>query len=192
MIEKRIVIGCGIFEDEFNAVVEGENRYDFEIHWLPSGYHVRTDWLADKIAKTLAGNDRWDKRNLRLLYGSSCLLDLGEEVKSGLKILPADNCLMAMVGKTKLRELEGGRTMVITNSWIRKIYLAPPGDFPVWDPDELRMNLGRYDRILVLDTGLDSFTDEEILTAYDLMEVVLEFEKCDLGHFKTLVTEFLA
>ena len=78
MTEKRIVIGCGIFEDEFKAVIEGENRYDLEIHWLPSGYHVRTDWLADKITKSLAGNVQWGKRNLRLLYGSSCLLDLCE------------------------------------------------------------------------------------------------------------------
>jgi hypothetical protein len=56
---------------------------------------------------------------------------------------------------------------------------------------DMRQNLGRYDRILILDFGLESFTDEEILYAYDLMGVVLEFEKCSLDCFKNLILDFL-
>ncbi|MDR2301326.1 MAG: DUF1638 domain-containing protein [Deltaproteobacteria bacterium] len=192
MKEKRVLIGCGIFEDELNHVLKDEDRFDLEIFWLQSGYHVRTDWLAEKIKSELTEKNLYGGDGLRIVYGSSCLLDLDEGIRSKLKILNTDNCLTAMVGRKKLRELEKDRTMVVTNSWIRKIYLAPPSDFPIWDPSELKMNLGRYDRILVLDTGLDSFTDEEILTAYDMMGVVLEFEKSDLGYFKNLITEFLA
>jgi hypothetical protein len=191
MKEKRVLIGCGIFEDELNHALRDENRFDLEICWLQSGYHVRTDWLAEKIKSSLEKKNLWGNQDLRIIYGSSCLLDLDVETRAKLKILNTDNCLTAMVGLKRLRELEKDRTMVITNSWIRKIYLAPPGDFPIWDPAELKMNLGRYDRILVLDTGLDSFTDEEILTAYDLMGVVLEFEKCDLGYFSHLIAQFL-
>ncbi|MDR2368678.1 MAG: DUF1638 domain-containing protein [Deltaproteobacteria bacterium] len=191
MKERRVIIGCGIFEDEARQALKDEKRFDLEIRWLQSGYHVRTDWLADQIKLSLGEDSHQRLEDFRILYGTSCLIDLGEDVKSGLKILPTDNCLTAMVGRKRLRELEEGRTMVITNSWLRKIYLAPPNDFPLWDPVELRMNLGRYDRVLVLDTGLDGFTDEEILTAYDLMGVVLEFEKCDLGYFNGLVAEFL-
>jgi hypothetical protein len=81
--------------------------------------------------------------------------------------------------------------MVVTNAWIRKIYLGTASGFPLWDAVETRMNLGRYDRVLVLDTGLDAFTDEEVLTAFDIMGVVLEFEKCDLTYFKNLIADFL-
>jgi hypothetical protein len=105
--------------------------------------------------------------------------------------MDADNCLAAMVGKERLRELERNRTMVVTGSWICRIYLDPDPDLPVWYPVDMRLNLGRYDRILVLDFGLETFSDEEILTAFDLMGVVLEFEKCSLDHFRGLVRDFL-
>jgi hypothetical protein len=192
MAQRRVIVGCGILEDELSYVLKDERGFDCELVWLKSGYHVRTDLLARKLAEALDGGGLKDGPELRVLYGSSCLLDLDPEFRAGLRSLPTENCLTAMVGLKRLRELERDRTMVVTNSWIRRIYLSPDEEFPIWDPAEMRMQLGRYDRILVLDTGLDSFTDEEILTAYDLMGVVLEFEKCDLGYFRRLITDFLA
>ncbi|MDR0356360.1 MAG: DUF1638 domain-containing protein [Deltaproteobacteria bacterium] len=190
--EKRIVVGCGIFEAELRKVLEDDHRFDYQFHWLKSGYHARMDLLASKLSESLEDVELADLENLRILYGGSCLFDVDEAVKKGLKILPSDNCLTAMVGRNKLREMEKGRTMVVTSSWIRKIYLVDDEDeFPLWSPEEMRMNLGRYDRILVLDAGVDEFSDEEILTAFDRMGVVLEFEKCSLNYFRGLIYDFM-
>jgi hypothetical protein len=188
---KRIIVGCGIFEDELTEVLKEEKRFELEIYWLKSGYHVSTDKLAKKLAEVLQEKNLSFDSNLRILYGLSCLFDLDETIKSRLKVLPSDNCLTAMVGRQQLRKMEEGRTMVVTNSWLRKIFLTSEEDLPIWDEAEMRMNLGRYNRILVLDTGLEVFTDEEILTVYDLTGLVLEFEKCDLIYFKNLITDFL-
>jgi hypothetical protein len=191
LAQRRVIVGCGIFEDELSSVLKDETRFDCELIWLKSGYHVRTDLMARKLAEALSCPALVNRQDLRVLYGQNCLFDLDPEFLAGLKFLPTENCLTALVGLKRLRELEKGRTMVVTNSWIRRIYLVHDGEFPIWDPGEMRMQLGRYDRILVLDTGLDAFTDEEILTAYDLMGVVLEFEKCDLTHFSKLIKNFL-
>ena len=50
------------------------------------------------------------------------------------------------------------------------------------------MNLGRYERLVVLDAGLAPLTDEETLEAFDLTGVVIETERVDLGR---LMSEFL-
>jgi hypothetical protein len=191
-LEKRVVLGCGIFETELTQVLKNQTRYDVELVWLKSGLHTRTDLLAATLAGELESRGLLDNPELRILFGASCLLDLDENLKSRLKFLPTDNCLTAMLGRPRLRELEEGRTMVVTASWIRKIYLEPDLGLPLWDPADMRMNLGRYDRILILDTGLESFSDEEILNAYDLMGVVLEFEPCSLDYFQNLIMGFLA
>jgi hypothetical protein len=191
MREKRIIISCGIFKNELTKALQEDSRFAVEVIWLGSGYHVRTDWLAEKLAKIMEAGKLTDNNDLRILYGRNCLMDLSDDSRVRLNILHTDNCLTAIVGRERLRELERDRTMVITNSWLRDIYLGSSSDFPMWDPDELRMNLGRYDRVLVLDTGLDTFTDEEILTAFDRMGVVLEFETVDLSYFKKLIWDFL-
>jgi hypothetical protein len=105
MMDKRVVIGCGIFEDEMTEALKGETRFDVELYWLPSGYHARTDWLAEKLTEAILGRNLADSRELRVLYGASCLLDVEESLKKRLKILPSDNCLTAMVGRQRLREI---------------------------------------------------------------------------------------
>jgi hypothetical protein len=39
-----------------------------------------------------------------------------------------------------------------------------------------KWNLGRYDRILLLDPGIDPLSDEEILMFFDLTRIPIEIE----------------
>jgi hypothetical protein len=53
------------------------------------------------------------------------------------------------------------------------------------------MNLGRYERILVLDAGIDPLRDEEILEFFDLAQVPVDVEALDLEHFQTVLKDLL-
>ena len=53
------------------------------------------------------------------------------------------------------------------------------------------MNLGRYARILVIDPGLNSLSDEEVLDFFDLVQVPVEIVPLDLGLFRDTVASLL-
>jgi hypothetical protein len=53
------------------------------------------------------------------------------------------------------------------------------------------MNLGRYERILVLDAGLATLSDEEILEFFDLVQVPVEVESLNLDHFHDILMNLL-
>lgn len=60
-----------------------------------------------------------------------------------------------------------------------------------WDTVDVRMNLGRYDRILLLDTEVVPINDEEVLMFYDLVQVPVEIEPVDLTYFKSFMGRIL-
>jgi len=60
-----------------------------------------------------------------------------------------------------------------------------------WDEVDVRINLGRYQRILLLEPGLNPLNDEEILTFFDLVQVPIEVEPLELHHFRSTLTELL-
>jgi hypothetical protein len=60
-----------------------------------------------------------------------------------------------------------------------------------WNEVDVRINLGRYERILVIDAGIDPLTDEEILWFFDLVQVPLEIKKIDLSILRDLLSRLL-
>ncbi len=60
-----------------------------------------------------------------------------------------------------------------------------------WDEVDVRINMGRYDRILLIDAGVATVSDETILSFYDLVQVPIEIEQVDLEYFKNLVNQIL-
>jgi len=64
-------------------------------------------------------------------------------------------------------------------------------DVQGWDETDARINMGIYDRILLLDPGLSPLSDEEILAFFDLVQVPIEVEPLDLDCFRRCVMETL-
>ncbi|MDR2461144.1 MAG: DUF1638 domain-containing protein [Deltaproteobacteria bacterium] len=196
MAEKRVIIYCGIFDEELElALAPLSHRYEITFIRLKPGYHCLIEELEARLQEALASDLIKDKKDVRLFFGQKCLPDMPEFAKKhGVKVLPTGNCLSAMVGDKKLVELERNRTIVLTPAWIRKMFLSPEG-IPAtssWDAADFRMNFGRYDRVLVLETT-EPPTDEEILETFDLLgNPIIEFEPATLDHFNKLVEEFLA
>jgi hypothetical protein len=195
--EKRVLIACGIFDAELKAALEPlDGLYDVTVIRLPPGYHCIIEELEAKLREALTDGRIGDRSRARLVIGRNCLPDMKDFcAREGVRCLPTANCLSAMVGDARLKELEDGKTMVITPAWIRKMFLDPDGipTFMKWDATDFRINFGRYDRMLVLETGDEPLRDEEILECFDLFgNPVFESEPCEPDHFNSLVRDFLA
>ncbi len=89
-----------------------------------------------------------------------------------------------------MKELEQNHTMVMTPSWVR-LWPESMKRLLGWTEVDFRINLGRYERILVLDPGLVPLTDEEILEFFDLVQVPVEVEPLSLDHFHRVLMQLL-
>ena len=194
MKKNRVLIACGIYKDELEHVLSSIGDYDLRIVWLGSGLDNNLELLEAKLDQAISEN-RSDGVDIRLMFGRACLPHMAEFARAkGVTTLAAKNCIAAMIGDERKLELEQDKTMVVTPAWVRQMWLAPDGVKAIlgWTETDFRINLGRYDRILILDTGLNPLTDDEVLEAYDLIQVPLDFETCDLNHFRDNFLAFLA
>ncbi|MDR1164492.1 MAG: DUF1638 domain-containing protein [Deltaproteobacteria bacterium] len=197
MPKRRVLIYCGIFDDELAQALEPlREEYEILSLRLKPGYHCLIEELEAQLEKALQSDLIRDKSEARLFIGSACLPNMKEfAARHGAKLLPTENCLTAMVGRAKLLELERNKTMVATPAWIRKMFLDAEGvmDFMRWDETDFRINFGRYERVLVLETTAYP-SDEEILRTFELFggNAVIEPLPCSLDSFNEMVREFMA
>ncbi|MDR2456782.1 MAG: DUF1638 domain-containing protein [Deltaproteobacteria bacterium] len=189
MKERRLIVGCAVLRRELGEVLARQDEFDCELKWIKAGYHVVPEKLEERLSEALAPlGERAGE--VRIVLGERCLPDL-RRVIAPFKSMPSANCLTALLGQERLRTLEEGPAMVVTPAWIREIFFSLDPEFPIWDESDFRMNLGRYERIVVLDAGFDPLTDEETLKAFDLMGKVLETEAITLDRFEGLIMDLL-
>ena len=86
--------------------------------------------------------------------------------------------------------MEQNNTMLMTPTWVR-VWPANMKRFFGWNEVDFRMNLGRYERILVLDSGVNSLTEDEVLEFFDLVQVPVEFMNLNLDHFDNMLNGLL-
>ncbi len=186
MAQPFTLVACKIFKDELEAVLPG--GFESEIIWIDEGLHADPALLEKK----LGGACEQAKKNgctVRFLFGSACLPDLCDLArKEGAEVPCFHDCIAALCGESR-KELEQGGTMLMTPAWVRgwPRMMQRLG----WDETDTRMNFGRYDRILVLDAGLNSLTDEEVLNFFDLVQIPLEFQSLDLARFRESIQALL-
>ena len=186
MASHRILIACRVFEDELQHLLPPKT--DLQILWLDAALHADLERLERALTAALsqaleAGAE------VQLFLGTGCHPDIiGLAQKFGAKLSPVKNCLEAFVGLQQ-KELEEDRTMLMTPGWIR----AWPDIMRAlgWDQVDVRINLGRYNRILLLEPGVNPLSDEEILTFFDLTQVPIEVQPLDLGNFQQLIDQMI-
>lgn len=184
---KKKIFACQIFTDELPAVLPEEYK-DIDITWINAGFHMNFDKLESTL-KQAVKDAATEAADARFLFGNGCHPDMCHIIKShDGKILGAKNCVHAFCGEN-LDELEKNRTVVITPGWIRFFpnLMAAAG----WDEVDVRQNWGHYDRILLMDTGINPLSEEEILEFYDLTQVPIEIQQISLVHFREKVIEVL-
>jgi hypothetical protein len=179
MQTKKCLIACRIFEDEFGAVLPEDA--DLEITWINAGLHGDPEALHLELERALSKRGE-QEMDIRILFGTGCDPDIHRlAIRYGAKAACVKNCIEAFCGDQQT-ELEANRTMIMTPGWIR----AWPAIMAVqgWDEVDVRMNLGRYDRILLLDAGINPLSDDELIEFFDLVQIPIEFESLDLGCFR--------
>jgi len=184
---KKKIIACQIFTDELSAVLPEEYK-DIDITWLDAGLHANLDKLEIALKEALK-DAATEGADARVLFGNGCHPDMCHIINNhGGRPLGAKNCVAAFCQQS-IDELEKNRTMVITPGWIRFFpnLMTALG----WDEVDVRQNFGRYDRILLMDTGVNPLSEEEILAFYDLTQVPIEIQQISLDHFQAKLIELL-
>lgn len=186
MAIRKILISCSIFAQEIRASLPSES--EIEIIWIDAALHADLQRLKLKLFGALS-EGLTHGADIRLLFGSGCHPEIYRIAQQfGAALPPVKNCIEAFCGE-KTKELEANRSMIMTPGWIR----AWPSIMNAmgWNEVDVRINLGRYDRILLLDSGINPLTDDEILTFFDLTQVPIEIEPLWLDHFKCILDELL-
>ncbi|MEK6776365.1 MAG: DUF1638 domain-containing protein [bacterium] len=177
MTQTKILIACRIFEDELNAILKS-NR-SVEIHWIEAALHADLPRLKEVLSEELSICASAGEK-IYLLYGY-CHPEIDEMCRSfGVERMAADNCIHALLGPGK-ELIEQDNTLIMTPGWIR----AWPGIMKAlnWNEVDVRINCGRYRRILLLEPGIRPLSDEEILHFIDLIQVPIEIEPITLDYF---------
>jgi len=184
----KSLIACKIFEHELNEVLSSDT--DVAVHWIDAALHTNPIRMKKELTDAIRAAEKDRVGDICFLFGNGCHPDIWEITESCAAQLPsAKNCIQAIIGPEKTKQLEANCTMVITPGWIT----AWPGIMAGlgWDEVDVRINLGRYDRILLLDPGIVPINDEEILNFYDLVQVPIEIESVELTYFHDLIGQIL-
>ena len=190
-MEVRIV-ACGIFQPELEQVLrqireERPNDCIIDVTYVPPALHVDYDKLKDGITDAL---DQVSEQKKILLFGSMCHPEIGEFTeKYHVVRLSPGNCIELILGKERQREIEKtAKVFYLTPGWLlnwKDIFRQGQG----WDEIDARINMGFYDKILLLDTGVSEFSDEDLLEFFEYTQVPIEIEKVDLAVFKENVVK---
>lgn len=185
----KLLIACKIFEHELNHVISSNSNV--EIHWIDAALHADAHRMKAALTKAMAETKHKSMHNdICFLFGNGCHPDMDDITQGCCAYMPpVKNCIQAFIGPEKTKTLEENRTMVISPGWIA----AWPGIMEGlgWDEVDVRINLGRYDRILLLDSGLVPINDEELLAFYDLVQVPIEIEPVELTYFRKLIGQMI-
>ena len=190
-MEVRIV-ACGIIQPELEQVLrqireERPNDSLINVTYVPPALHVDYDKLKDGITGAL---DQVSEPKKILLFGSMCHPEIGEFTeKYHVVRLSPGNCVELILGKERQKEIEkSAKVFYLTPGWLQNwedIFRRGQG----WDEIDARQNMGFYDKILLLDTGVSEFSDEDLLEFFEYTQVPIEIEKVDLAVFKENVVK---
>ncbi|OPX93572.1 MAG: hypothetical protein A4E53_00215 [Pelotomaculum sp. PtaB.Bin104] len=185
---------CGILRKEINAILPELTREygKIDITYVDPGLHVDLDKLSAALAQKLAEMKQTSGK-LTLVYGSKCHPDMDQLACNwDAKILEPPDCISLLAGPQRDLLDRECRTFYLSPGWLEhweRIFKTGLG----WDTIDARQNMGFYDRILLLDTGVASLSDEKILEFYDYCQVPVDIFPVELDYmkqslFKTLAT----
>ena len=184
------LISCPIFRKELESVLADLNlspRINYMHYTIHNNPLVMEEQLQEGVVSASTTG-----AEVRFLVGKHCKgkRDITEVVENcGGKIPQARNCIDMLIGGKLTKELQKNRTSLMTPAWIRMINQSiAEGQ---WSVTDARLNLGWYNKIVILDTGVDPLSDEQIMEFYDLTQVEIEILPVDLEHFKILLQELL-
>lgn len=187
---KHHLISCPIFAKELAAVL-AELSQDPALHLMNYKVHLSSRDMEQELAGAIEAS-QVDGGAISLLVGQDCqaqqpVSHIAENCKGRL---PAErNCIDIFLGQERALALQENRTTIMTPGWIEMFNKSIGEGF--WTVEDARLNLGWYDKILLLDTGLEPLSDELILEFFELTQVPIEILPVSLDHFREVVRKLL-
>lgn len=184
------LVACPIFRLELEHLLRELNLAP---HISYMHYTIHNDPLKmhEQLQNNIENSPESCKK-IRFLVGRHCGSKkgiVGVVKECGGQIPEAKNCIDILLGRELADELQKNRTSLMTPAWIRMITQSiQDGN---WSVTDARINLGWYDKILILDTSVDPLSDEQIMEFYDLTQVEIDVLPVSLEHFKAVLQKLL-
>jgi len=179
------ILACGIFRPELEKVLPEVKQAladrDIEIHFAPAALHVDDRKLKAGIEAELA---RATEPVQALLYGSMCHPEMPAIAGAIGAVCPKEiNCIELILSPARKKEIDAsGNVFYMTAGWLnawREIFEQGQG----WDSVDARINMGSFERIVVLDSGCAEISDEELFEFFEYTQTPVEIESIDLAYF---------
>jgi hypothetical protein len=187
----KTFVVCSILAQEVEKVME-ELALSNRIDYIEAALHVDLDKMEHALTESLTGLKNSGEQPA-LIVGTKCHPDIKKLAKSyNSDIVCGSNCIEMLLGEEKVRELDAEcNTFYITSGWLKNWRSIFRSGGLGWDPIDARINFGRYERILLLDAGLEEFSDEDIFEFFEYTEVPIETYPITLDHLKKEMLEIL-
>ena len=184
---KLPILSCGIFKYELKAVradIERELGAELTADYLPPALDLNFELMETTLRAHLDGTPT------ALLYGYMCHPQMGDiSAECGAALTCRANCAAMFISPERADELRGEENVFFLTlgglrQW-RDIYIAGHH----WDDFDGRSNFGYIDRIVLLDSGVFAYTDEELFEFYEFTQTPIDVEEITLDHFKQSVID---
>ncbi|MFT5727063.1 MAG: hypothetical protein ACI8PB_001195 [Desulforhopalus sp.] len=177
------LIACPIFKEELEAILPSNTN--LSIHYMDRLIHNDAKKMLQELETATSSAP---ESNIGLLVGRECFCEISISDfanKINANLIDEKNCIEAILGLEKTERLQENRTTIHTRGWMEMITQSIKND-PI-NGDSIRIMLGHYEKLILLDYGIKPYTDEEILSYYDLLEVPIEIESVHLKHFEKVL-----
>ncbi len=175
------VIACSIFQKELAAIIK--RKVMLNIHWIDAALHANPDKMEKEISAVVSSIET-NNDDIRLLFGNGCHPDMGviAEKCGSARLCNEKNCIQAFLGIEQTQQIEKDRTMIVSPGWL--VAWQNIMDGLGWDKIDVRINMGMYDRIVLIDPNVSDISDEMIIEFFDLVQVPVETFEITLDTFK--------
>ncbi len=185
------LIACPIFAKELEAVLAKISART-TVHLMDYMVHNSAETMESELGQAIKTAQE-DGAAISLLVGRECEAQqpISHIADSCCASLPdGHNCIEIILGRDRAKDLQENRTTIMTPAWIRMINNSIADGY--WTVEDARINLGWYNRILLLDTGVEPLDDEMIMDFFELTQVPIEVLPVSLDHFKKVVQKLLS
>jgi len=181
------LIACPIFREELTAISPATP--DFTIHYMDQLVHNDAKKMFQELEMAISSAPNSE---ISLLVGRECFCEISISdfaSRVNANVIDEKNCIEAVLGVEKTQALQKDKSTIHTRGWMNMISLVSEHD-PI-SRDSIRQMLGYFEKLILLDYGIQPYTDEEILSYYDLLEVPIEIESAQLTHFGKVLNKLL-
>jgi hypothetical protein len=187
----KTFIVCSILALEVEKAM-GELGLCNKICYIPGALHVDLDKMQYALTENLNALKSAGEPTA-LIVGTKCHPEIRKIAANyGAGIICGSNCIELLLGEEKMKELDNeSKTFYLTSGWLREWRDIFCEGGLGWDSTDAKINFGRYDRILMLDTGLIEFSVQDILDFFEYTEVPIDTYPVTLDHLKKKMLEIV-